>query len=200
MKNILGQYFGRLVALVSTDQRRHGSVVWQCRCDCGAQFLVRCDALRSGNTRSCGCLRREMNSERLTRNLAGRRFGRLVAFALADKRHSGGVIWQCRCDCGAMSCVLAGSLVSGHTRSCGCFARETSSQLLILAGRRLGRLGGKTNKKHGACCGDARTPEYESWSSAKRRCFNPNKDDYAHYGGCEYATRTPGGRYQTSRP
>jgi hypothetical protein len=43
-------------------------------------------------------------------------------------------------------------------------------------------LGGK-NKKHGACCGDARTPEYKSWSAAKGRCFNPNKDDYAHYGG-----------------
>jgi len=183
MEHILGQRFGRLVALVSTDQRRHGSVVWQCRCDCGALLVVRCDALRSGNTRSCGCLRRETTSQRLTRNLAGRRFGRLVALAPVERRRRGGVIWQCRCDCGAISRVTSCNLVSGGTRSCGCLARETSSHLLILAGSRLGRLGGKANKKHGACCGDARTPEYRSWSSAKRRCFNTNKRDYASYGG-----------------
>jgi len=30
-----------------------------CRCDCGEHRVVRPSDLRSGNTRSCGCLRRE---------------------------------------------------------------------------------------------------------------------------------------------
>ncbi len=33
-----------------------------CRCDCGVVQVVRVCGLRSGETRSCGCLRRDLNS------------------------------------------------------------------------------------------------------------------------------------------
>jgi hypothetical protein len=160
MKNILGQRFGRLVALVSTDQRRHGSVVWQCRCDCGKPTLVPTFNLKTGNTKSCGCLQRETTSRCLIRDLSGRRFGRLIAITLTDRRRRGGVAWKCRCDCGAMSDVTSADLVSGGTRSCGCSARESKS------------LNGMANTKHGhARCRYGCTPEYQSWRAAKNRCL-----------------------------
>ncbi len=31
---------------------------WRCKCDCGKIIEVRQDSLRSGNTRSCGCIAR----------------------------------------------------------------------------------------------------------------------------------------------
>lgn len=33
-----------------------------CKCDCGAEVIVSSYSLRSGNTRSCGCLKREMTA------------------------------------------------------------------------------------------------------------------------------------------
>ena len=37
---------------------------WWCRCDCGNRILVTSNALRTGNTRSCGCLEHDMLIER----------------------------------------------------------------------------------------------------------------------------------------
>lgn len=53
------QRFGRLVALRRSGNDGHGNAVWVCACDCGATVAVSRPALRSGSTRSCGCLRRE---------------------------------------------------------------------------------------------------------------------------------------------
>ena len=65
---MIGQRFGRLVvlrieerAIHDCDAERRGAV---CRCDCGAIWTVRPGALRSGNTRSCGCLMREQVRDR----------------------------------------------------------------------------------------------------------------------------------------
>jgi hypothetical protein len=57
-----GQKFGRLTVL-----RREGSqgkgATWLCLCDCGTEHVVRRSDLTSGNTKSCGCLRREQASK-----------------------------------------------------------------------------------------------------------------------------------------
>lgn len=51
--------FGRLVAIRATDRRDREYVVWECRCDCGRTTTVRSSSLVEGQTRSCGCLRRD---------------------------------------------------------------------------------------------------------------------------------------------
>lgn len=57
----IGKRFGRLVvAGFEKDLARHPVRRFaRCRCDCGSSVLVRQEDLRSGATRSCGCLRRE---------------------------------------------------------------------------------------------------------------------------------------------
>ena len=54
-KDIAGRRFGWLTALRKTEKRMQGSVVWQCRCDCGTMCEVAYNSLISGNTASCGC-------------------------------------------------------------------------------------------------------------------------------------------------
>lgn len=55
-KNLTGQRFGRLVAVEATEKRSSGSIVWKCLCDCGKECFVQSCHLKSGATKSCGCL------------------------------------------------------------------------------------------------------------------------------------------------
>src|SRR5262245_21105077 len=61
--NLAGQTFGRWQVIA-----RASPGWWKCVCQCGNQAIVRQSSLRSGNTRSCGCLRREMRKHIGTRN------------------------------------------------------------------------------------------------------------------------------------
>ncbi len=44
---------------------RDGHYFVRCRCTCGTEKEVRLDVLKSGNSKSCGCLRTEMSKKRL---------------------------------------------------------------------------------------------------------------------------------------
>lgn len=52
--DLAGQRFGRWT--VGQSPRR---AYWPCKCDCGAERLVRANGLTSGRSQSCGCLHRE---------------------------------------------------------------------------------------------------------------------------------------------
>jgi hypothetical protein len=58
--NLTGERFGRLVPVsrVPGVPRQ-----WNCKCDCGAIVKVRTGNLRSGITRSCGCMQPEMQRD-----------------------------------------------------------------------------------------------------------------------------------------
>ena len=112
MKDLSNQQFGRLVVLNPTNKRTDGSVVWMCKCDCGNYTEVSAKSLLSGHTKSCGCL--------LSENLEGKRYGKLLVVEGKDERRDGNVLWNCLCDCGNHTKVVASSLASGVTKSCGC--------------------------------------------------------------------------------
>ena len=58
MMNLVGERFGRLTVVERGEIKNHKQQ-WKCVCDCGLTVLVYTGNLRSGNTLSCGCLRRE---------------------------------------------------------------------------------------------------------------------------------------------
>lgn len=60
VRDITGQRFGRLVALEPTSDRIQGRIAWKCTCDCGAYHFSTVTHLLSGNTTSCGCLKRDV--------------------------------------------------------------------------------------------------------------------------------------------
>lgn len=56
-EDLCGKRFGRVT--VAAPVAGTGRARFSCRCDCGTVFAVLAQALKSGNTRSCGCLYRE---------------------------------------------------------------------------------------------------------------------------------------------
>lgn len=64
--DLTGQRFGRVVAVELAGKTKHGQTMWLVRCDCGARHITSGHSLRRGNTRSCGCLRREVALQNLT--------------------------------------------------------------------------------------------------------------------------------------
>lgn len=115
-RDITCQRFGRLVAVRRTKEIRQGSAVWECKCDCGISTLVILGSLTRGVTKSCGCLRREL----LTKDMTGKRYGKLVAIRPTKKRRHGRIFWECKCDCGVTKTVDGSQLRQGRTNSCGC--------------------------------------------------------------------------------
>ena len=67
--DLTGKRFGRLVVIERDGSyyspAYHSRALWRCRCDCGVECIVAGQSLRQGNTRSCGCLRSEVNRARL---------------------------------------------------------------------------------------------------------------------------------------
>lgn len=55
--NLKNQRFGKLIALYPTDERKNGSVVWMCKCDCGNFYKAASTQLSRGDINSCGCLK-----------------------------------------------------------------------------------------------------------------------------------------------
>lgn len=124
-----------------------------CRCSCGNIVEVSKSNLKSGSTKSCGCLRREhcreiakqINNGRHYKDITGQRFGKLVAL---DRVNDGGQsTWKCQCDCGRTKIVKMKNLISGCTKSCGCLSRGDLTnmrfgKLKVLSPTR-DRIGGK---------------------------------------------------------
>ena len=59
-QDLTGQRFGKLIAIERMPPQKGIRVCWKCRCDCGAEKIVRADKLKSGGVRSCGCYAREI--------------------------------------------------------------------------------------------------------------------------------------------
>lgn len=63
--DLQGQRFGRLTVLHRSGTAANGNALWLCQCDCGNRIVGDAHRLRTGATRSCGCLRRETSRARI---------------------------------------------------------------------------------------------------------------------------------------
>ena len=100
------------------------------------------------------------------KDLTGQKFGKLTVLNICGRNKYKAVIWYCKCDCGNYTNVLSRSLLSGHTKSCGCIK-------------------GYKQVKHNASIkyhGGSDTRLYHVWNDMRQRCENPNKSSYVWYG------------------
>ncbi len=95
------------------------------------------------------------------RDIAGKRFGELIAIERVDNATSGKTRWLCKCDCGGFSKTETYKLTSGHSKTCGCSKNRP------------------TNIGHGL----SHIPEYRVWDGIIQRTTNVKCNSYYRYGG-----------------
>ena len=69
--DIQGKKYGRLTVIKEAGRDKWGQIMWECKCECGNSCFVKGADLRSGNTKSCGCLNAEKYTERIKRQTIG---------------------------------------------------------------------------------------------------------------------------------
>ena len=175
LQDLTGQVFGRLTVVERGDNDSTGHARWNCVCECGSRRLVQRGSLKSGTSKSCGCLlvtvlrKNTGKSGRGNfRDLKGQRFGRLVALERVEDRAKWVMCWLCQCDCGKQKVVIGKNLKNGVSTSCGCLQIE----LTILR-----------STKHGCSSRSCQTPEYRTWKHILQRTSNPKTRWYVNYGG-----------------
>lgn len=129
--DMVGQKIGRLtvVELDTEKTAQLKSAFWFCKCECGNIKSINGSKLRSGITKSCGCLRKEQAGKNTAKNLVGQTFGRLKVLKDTGERVNNRIIWLCQCECGNIHKVSTNDLTSGNTSSCGCLHKEITSSI-----------------------------------------------------------------------
>lgn len=91
----------------------------------------------------------------------GQKSGRLTVIEVgpAQKRRR----CLCRCECGTEKWIMAQSIKSGASVSCGCYRLERATA---------------ANRKHG----ETRHPLFKLWFGMLQRCGNPDHPAYSYYG------------------
>lgn len=159
---LIGTKVGRLTILenlhtVDSDRR----TLYRCICDCGNEVITSGKHIASGNTKSCGCLQKDITSKRSTLDLTNTKFGRLQPLYIAKgKKCAKQNIWVCLCDCGNIVEVPVTYLTTGDTKSCGCIEKEKSIKASQLHWTKLQSI--RSNMIH--------------------RCYNPKCSQYCSYG------------------
>lgn len=135
--DLTGMRFGKLVVLEFHERKKYSKkdykYIWKCQCDCGNIAFVDRANLKSGCTKSCGCLR-VIKGQRKFKDLTNKRFGRLIAIKVDHTKPIGNnkvrYYWLCNCDCGNTAVVPTSDLISTHTQSCGCYANDLKEEIL----------------------------------------------------------------------
>lgn len=56
-EDLTGKWFGKIEVLNRAPREQGGRPKWVCRCGCGKIFIAQARYLKSGKTKSCGCLK-----------------------------------------------------------------------------------------------------------------------------------------------
>jgi hypothetical protein len=67
IRDLSGNRFGRLTAIDVAGRKKYKSgtvILWNCLCDCGNSIITSSQSLIKGYTKSCGCLKAELNKIR----------------------------------------------------------------------------------------------------------------------------------------
>lgn len=160
--DITNQKFNKLTAIKPLSERTLlRRIQWLCKCDCGKFVISTAVELKSGQVKSCGCIRR---SEKLTNKKIDRL---LVTELLEDNGNNTNTIYLCKCDCGNTKQYSHSSLMSGRVKSCGCLNKELQQKF----------------KDNLVTHGLSSNPCYRVWVDMIKRCTNENSNNYYNYGG-----------------
>ena len=135
MKVEVGTVVGNLTVDSDSGLRKNRYTVWKCKCICGKEILLDTRTIQRGTVLDCGCITKVKKN---IHDISNQRFGRLIAVRPLEKRdQSGGVLWECKCDCGNVCYASGIQLRKGNIKSCGCLSHPTIKNWF---GKRFGKL------------------------------------------------------------
>lgn len=116
--NLIGQKFGKLLVVGKHPEKKHRSIRWVCKCECGNIKILKTSQLSSGDYKSCGCSSKEF--QQIARDkrydITGQRFGKLTAIKKIST--SGPSVWEFKCDCGSLIELRTQSVITHGVKSC----------------------------------------------------------------------------------
>ena len=96
----------------------------------------------------------------------GKVYSRLTVVELSKNRSANNrMLWVCKCECGNVCEVRGSDLTTERVKSCGCFRIESTKNRSF---------------KHGK---SKNYRLYQTWQNMKKRCMNPNANEFENYGG-----------------
>lgn len=127
-QDLVGRRFERLLVISRSLVRRHSSIFWDCKCDCGNTHIASGRHLKGGKIRSCGCLHKEILQAQRGEKNRGWKGGKWKKYGLSpvDYQHrleeQMGVCKICKnaCDCKA-SLSIDHDHKTGRVRGLLCF-------------------------------------------------------------------------------
>lgn len=125
--DMVGKRFGRLIVIKEVVPHKK-IAKWECLCDCGNTSQVQGTDLRRGKVVSCGCYKDEVNHERRTKDMTGKKFGRLTILEHAGSDKHNCAHWLCKCDCGTIKVISGQAIRRGTVISCGCYQSECTRE------------------------------------------------------------------------
>lgn len=67
--DLTGQKFERLIVIKRVENNKFNQTQWLCKCDCGNNVIVTTNSLKSKNTKSCGCLKKEQDKINIAKKI-----------------------------------------------------------------------------------------------------------------------------------
>lgn len=120
LNDLTGKKYGKLI-VKERCFKNDKNTWWSCLCDCGNNIDVRSSSLIKGNTKSCGCLRSEIES------IKGNRYGKLVAIRYVYTKNRK-TYWEFMCDCGKTKIIQRNTVTDGSVKSCGCLFKTRNGK------------------------------------------------------------------------
>jgi hypothetical protein len=85
-----------------------GDGLYKCTCSCGTIKNLKGTYLRTGQSKSCGCITNKFQ------DLTGKHFGEWTAL-----EYMGDYMWKCQCSCGTIKNVASYELTHSNSTNCG---------------------------------------------------------------------------------
>lgn len=142
-ENMINKTYGHFMVMEYAGRNKSNQKQWKCECSCGNIKIVAENKLKSGHTRSCGCLK-YLKMIKGWGRVIGKKYGRLIVLFINIKNNK--TYAECKCDCGNFSKPKLDSVISGRVVSCGCAQRESAS---IRGDRHWNYKNGKSKGKNG---------------------------------------------------
>lgn len=68
--DLSGEKFGMLTVVSRHSTAKNGDALWLCKCECGGETITRRNALKNGQSKSCGCLKISLLKQSKTHGLS----------------------------------------------------------------------------------------------------------------------------------